>query len=87
MRAGKATSGKGASPEDGPGGGVTAWTAGVTDQTGEKAPVGYSLSPSGHRITVRALARPEPDVRMLAKIFWQMAVDDMKRADEDDRAA
>lgn len=50
---------------------------------GEKAPVGYSVSPSGHRITVRVLAWPEPDVRMLAKIFWQMALEDMKHEDED----
>jgi hypothetical protein len=56
---------------------------------GEKSPVKYSVMPDGRRISVRLLMRPQPDVHMLAKVFWQMALDDMKEreGEDQDRAA
>ncbi|MGJ6122305.1 hypothetical protein QN239_06990 [Mycolicibacterium sp. Y3] len=54
---------------------------------GEKSKVGYSVTSTGRRISVRPLMRPEPNLRMLAKTFLNMALDDMKRQDEEDRAA
>jgi hypothetical protein len=45
---------------------------------GEKARVGYSVTPSGRFLSVRALMRPEPDARMLARVYLQMAMRDIE---------
>lgn len=52
---------------------------------GTRAPAHYAEMPNGRRVSVRAIMRPEPDVQMLARTFFRMALDERKG--HDDRAA
>jgi hypothetical protein len=54
---------------------------------GEQAPVTYSVLPDGHRISIRAVVRPEPDLKLLAKACVWMALKELKHQEEDDQAA
>ena len=58
---------------------------------GERSPVNYTVLPGGRRISVRVVMRPEPDIKMLAKVFMKMALDDvdtrMRRERKLNRAA
>jgi hypothetical protein len=54
---------------------------------GEKTKVGYGVTPSGRVISVRPLMRPEPDARLLAKVFLYMAKRDIEENAKNDRAA
>ncbi|BBZ30274.1 hypothetical protein MMAD_45690 [Mycolicibacterium madagascariense] len=52
---------------------------------GERAPAHYAEMPNGRRVSVRPVMKPEPDIKMLAKVLLRMALDDIKG--RDDRAA
>jgi hypothetical protein len=54
---------------------------------GERAPVKYTRLDNGQQISVRAVMRAEPDFHMLVKVCMEMALNDLKREEEDDRAA
>jgi hypothetical protein len=45
---------------------------------GEKAKVGYSVTPSGRAISIRTVVRPTPDAKLLARVYWQMAIRDIE---------
>jgi hypothetical protein len=45
---------------------------------GEKAKVGYTVTSSGHRISVRPLMRPETNIELFAKALVMIAERDLK---------
>ena len=47
-------------------------------QRGERAPVEYSVTPDGRRIAIRAVMRLEPDLHLLAKAVWHMALKEVE---------
>jgi hypothetical protein len=49
---------------------------------GDRSKVKSTQTSSGRSTSIRTLMRPNPDVRMLATLFIQIAMDEMKREDE-----
>jgi hypothetical protein len=54
---------------------------------GEKSQIGVGVMLNGRMISVRPIVRPEPDLRLLAKVFLYMPKRDLDEHAKQDRAA
>jgi hypothetical protein len=45
---------------------------------GEWSKVNYAVTPNGRVISVRSVVRPDPDARLIAKVYWQMAMQEVE---------